>query len=149
MIRPAKKTDKEFIINAQIHMALETENFELDRAIVSKGVEKVLENKALGIYYVFELENEVVACLLTINEWSDWRNSFCLWIHSLYVSPNQRGKKIFKKMYQFLQNKVSKSEDYFGLRLYVDKTNTKAIDVYNGLGMSNEHYELFEWTADS
>jgi ribosomal protein S18 acetylase RimI-like enzyme len=32
-----------------------------------------------------------------------------------------------------------------GLRLYVDKSNTKAIATYESLGMNQEHYHLFEW----
>jgi len=32
-----------------------------------------------------------------------------------------------------------------GLRLYVDKTNHSAIEVYHKIGMTNRHYDLFEW----
>ena len=32
-----------------------------------------------------------------------------------------------------------------GLRLYVDKTNTRAQKVYENLGMNGEHYHLYEW----
>ena len=40
---------------------------------------------------------------------------------------------------------VRNSDKYAGLRLYVDKTNTSAQEVYTRLGMSKEHYELYEW----
>ena len=40
---------------------------------------------------------------------------------------------------------VRESDQYAGLRLYVDKTNLRAIDVYQKLGMSDEHYHLYEW----
>ena len=32
-----------------------------------------------------------------------------------------------------------------GLRLYVEKKNQPAQKVYRKLGMSDEHYHLFEW----
>ena len=32
-----------------------------------------------------------------------------------------------------------------GLRLYVDKRNQAAARVYEKLGMTREHYDLFEW----
>jgi hypothetical protein len=32
-----------------------------------------------------------------------------------------------------------------GLRLYVDKHNKSAQEVYEKLGMNKDHYELYEW----
>ena len=38
-----------------------------------------------------------------------------------------------------------KNENWKGLRLYVDKTNLTAKQVYRALEMTDEHYQLFEW----
>jgi ribosomal protein S18 acetylase RimI-like enzyme len=40
---------------------------------------------------------------------------------------------------------VEESKDLRGLRLYVDKSNANAQKVYEALGMSGEHYHLYEW----
>ncbi len=138
----------EFLSACQIRMALETEDLALDPETVRLGVGAVLLDATKGRYYVAEdADGNPLACLLTIPEWSDWRNRTVLWIHSLYVIPTRRGKGIYKKLYSFLKDMVRDDPAYAGLRLYVDKRNANAAEVYRKLGMSSEHYELFEWLA--
>jgi RimJ/RimL family protein N-acetyltransferase len=43
------------------------------------------------------------------------------------------------------RNRVEADPDLKGLRLYVDKTNQRARNVYQRCGMSRDHYDLFEW----
>jgi RimJ/RimL family protein N-acetyltransferase len=144
-IQEAGLNDQEFIIQSQIAMAYESESMKLDHNTVSEGVSAVLKDSRRGKYYLAKIQNKTIACLLTLNEWSDWRNKNCLWIHSVYVVAEYRGQGIFKNMYQYLQNFVKEHSDYFGLRLYVEKENLAAIAVYEKLGMSKEHYDLYEW----
>lgn len=144
-IREGHFKDASFIIDAQIAMALETENFKLDFKTVELGVHAALSDFHKGKYYVAESNEKLLACLLTIPEWSDWRNGTVLWIHSLYVVPDKRGQGIYKLMYEHLKEMVNNSTEYRGLRLYVDKTNLPAQKVYHKLGMSAEHYAMFEW----
>ena len=40
---------------------------------------------------------------------------------------------------------VDEDEGLVGLRLYVDKRNTGAQGTYEALGMTREHYHLYEW----
>lgn len=138
-------SDLEFIIKAQILMAKETENLELDHETVRKGVMHLFNNNSFGDYYCVTKEDKIIGCLLTTYEWSDWRNGICLWIQSVYVLPEFRGQGVFKLMYNELKNIVIKDKQFTGLRLYVDKTNTNAQKVYEKVGMSKEHYELYEW----
>ena len=42
-------------------------------------------------------------------------------------------------------DRVEQSPGLAGLRLYVDKTNRVAQQVYDALGMTAEHYDLYEW----
>ena len=135
----------EFIINAQVLMAKETEDLVLDPGIVKKGVHGLYNNDQFGKYYLCYEDDRPIASLLTTYEWSDWRNGICLWIQSVYVLPAYRGKGVFSLMYQYLQDLVEKTPEYTGLRLYVDKRNTSAQKVYQKVGMTNEHYELYEW----
>ena len=86
-----------------------------------------------------------MGCLLTIPEWSDWRNGTVLWIHSVYVAPEFRKRGVFQTLYSHLKDNVAHSTDLRGLRLYVDKTNSVAQKVYSELGMNNQHYHLYEW----
>lgn len=134
------------IASYQIKMALETENLKLDPETVEKGVSAVFDNPEKGKYYVAEANGEVVGCLLTVPEWSDWRNGTVLWIHSVYVLPEYRSKGVFRMLYQNLVDMVnSEDNDLRGLRLYVEKTNGPAQKVYEKLGMNGEHYHLYEW----
>jgi ribosomal protein S18 acetylase RimI-like enzyme len=144
-IRPGLLFDIATIADYQLKMAFETEALKLDPETVNKGVSAVFDDPAKGKYWLAEVEGNVVGCLLTVPEWSDWRNGTVLWIHSVYVLPDFRGQGVYRKLYQHLKDMVEKSSELRGLRLYVDKSNTKAQKVYEVLGMSGEHYHLYEW----
>jgi len=92
-----------------------------------------------------EEKGKVLEVLLAIPEWSDWRNGTVLWIHSLYIIPQARGREVFKKLYLNLKKQVEQSSELMRLRLYVDKRNKSAQEVYQKLGMNKHHYELYEW----
>ena len=144
-IRKAKSSDSERIVELQLKMAQETEGLDLNRDVVSKGVCGVFQEPARGTYWVAEEKGEILGVLLAIPEWSDWRNGTVLWIHSLYVVPEARGRGVFKKLYLNLKKQVEQSPELVGLRLYVDKQNKSAKKIYEKLGMSRDHYELYEW----
>lgn len=144
-IRKGKLSDLENIVELQLRMAQETEGLQLDRNVVRKGVRGVFEEPARGTYWIAEEKGKVMGVLLTIPEWSDWRNATVLWIHSLYVIPEARGQGVFKKLYLNLEKQVEQSTELAGLRLYVDKQNKSAQKVYEKLGMDKHHYELYEW----
>ncbi len=144
-IRPGLLFDIGVIADFQIKMAFETENLVLDPKIVNLGVSAVFDDPSKGKYWLAEINNQVVGCLLTVPEWSDWRNGTVLWIHSVYVKNEHRKSGVFKKLYTHLEQMVAQSPELRGLRLYVDKSNHNAQKVYESLGMSGEHYHLFEW----
>ena len=148
-IREAEKTDIAVIADFQLKMAKETENLDLNPETVVKGVTAVFSDPSHGKYFVTEIESKVCASLMVTPEWSDWRNSKVLWIQSVYVLPEFRKSGVFKKMYQHLKSLVEGSELYTGLRLYVDKSNHIARNVYRQIGMNGEHYEVFEWMKDN
>ncbi len=147
-IRRGRPDDLEHIVWFQITMALETEGLELDRETVTRGVRAVFEDPSKGEYWIAEQEGRPVGGLLTIPEWSDWRNGTVPWIHSVYVVPRARGQGVFKKLYVNLKTFVEASPELKGLRLYVDKQNLRAQRIYGKLGMSNEHYQLYEWLKE-
>ncbi|MCG8309226.1 MAG: GNAT family N-acetyltransferase [Cytophagales bacterium] len=148
-IREGNKQDARSIIQFQVNMALETEDLILDRTVVEKGVLAVFSDDRKGSYYVAELNGAVIGALMTTYEWSDWRNGRVIWIQSVFVEKEYRGKGIYRMLYEHVKALVQSDEnDFRGIRLYVDKTNTAARKVYEKLGMENHHYEMYEWMHD-
>ena len=148
MISIEKAEDRKYIdiiVNFQKQMAFETEELKLDDVVLRAGVSEVFDNPSRGKYLVALREGKVVGMLFYLSEWSDWRNAEVLWIHSVFVILEYRGQGFYKAMYEHMKQMVTSSEKYAGLRLYVDKSNLNAQKVYEKLGMSKEHYELYEW----
>jgi ribosomal protein S18 acetylase RimI-like enzyme len=144
-IRNANNGDQKTVANFQLDMALETENMKLDKPTVMKGVEAVLMDKSKGQYFVAEIDGKAVGSLLTTYEWSDWRNGTTLWIQSVFVDKNQRGKGLYRALYRHVKQMVEADPGYTGIRLYVYKENLRAKTVYSNLGMKGDGYEIFEW----
>lgn len=144
-VRNATRSDAETIAGFQISMAAETEDMSLDSETVRKGVQAVFDDPGKGRYWVAEIEGEVAGCMLTIPEWSDWRNGTVLWIHSVFIRPEFRRHGLFRKLYAHLREMVEADASLMGLRLYVDRSNDIARRVYESIGMDGEHYQLFEW----
>lgn len=145
-VRIAGLADKEFIIQANLRMAKETENLDLDISVLRAGVDSVFAEPQYAFYLVAELRGEVVGCLMITYEWSDWRNKRVAWIQSLFVEPNARRQGVYRQLFSYLEEQV-KTGVFCGLRLYVDRTNTLAQQVYKNLGMTDNHYITFEKMA--
>lgn len=143
-IQKALPKDEGWIVNAQILMAKETENLQLNQEEVVKGVKFIFDHPDRGFYVVARNnEKNPIGCLMILKEWSDWRNGDVWWIHSLYVAPDYRKHGVFRKMFESVES-LARSSGVRGLRLFVDKGNVIAQAVYEKLGMSKDHYELFE-----
>ena len=147
-VREGRREDEEVIADFQVRMAEETEGIALDPGTVKRGVRAVFDDPAKGKYWSAEDERGVVGVLLTVPEWSDWRNGTVLWIHSLYVLPEARRRGVFRRLYETLRRKVEETAELKGLRLYVDRRNAAAQTVYEKLGMNPHHYLLYEWLKD-
>jgi GNAT superfamily N-acetyltransferase len=147
-IRRAQDSDLNPIARFQVAMAWETEHCKLDQGTVLKGVEAVLNNNALGVYYVAVAENQVVGSLLTTFEWSDWRNGTVVWLQSVYVDPRFRKQGVYGALYTHIKTLIAADESLKGIRLYVDESNKQARQVYSHLGMDGDHYSVFEWMKE-
>lgn len=147
-VRPGIEKDALTIADFQVRMAKETEHIDLDRGVVELGVQAVFDDPSKGVYWVAVSDDNIVGCLLTVPEWSDWRNGTVLWIHSVYVVPEARRLGVYRGMYERLKTEVERSDDLRGLRLYVEKENERAQDVYRAMGMSDTRYHLFEWMRE-
>ncbi len=143
--RDATLADVPVITDYQLSMALETEGLQLHRPTTVKGVEAVLANRSLGRYVIAERGGKVVGSLLVTLEWSDWRNGEYWWIQSVFVVPEARGCGVFKGLYAHVKGMAEADPAVRGLRLYVDRRNAAAQQVYTRLGMNGDHYQVFEW----
>lgn len=145
-IRPAQQADIETIVDFQCRLACESEGMTLDPAVVREGVRAVLDG-AKGRYWVAEVGSKTAACLMILDEWSEWRNGTVWWLHSLYVAREFRRRGVLKAMYAHLKGLVEADGSLRGIRLYVEKDNRTAMAAYEALGMDGEHYKLYEWMA--
>jgi GNAT superfamily N-acetyltransferase len=143
LVRPATPLDLDAIVAANVALARESEGVRLDPDTLRLGVRALLESRAPGRYWVGERQAEIVGQLLITFEWSDWRNRMVWWIQSVYVVPAARGTGVFRSLYQHVRREALES-GAGGLRLYVDNTNTRAQAVYAAVGMSGDHYRVFE-----
>jgi len=147
-IRPAILKDAATIVRFQLAMAKETEDLLLDLPTVEKGVAAVFNDPSKGCYYIAEVDGQMVASLLTTFEWSDWRNGTVLWIQSVFVIQEYRRHGVFSAMYNYIKQQVETDSSLKGLRLYVEQNNTRARAVYEKLGMTAEHYQMYEWLKE-
>jgi hypothetical protein len=51
-------------------------------------------------------------------------------------------------MYLHIRDLAESQNEVKGIRLYVDRKNTAAQQVYTTLGMNGDHYQVFEWMKD-
>jgi len=143
-IRDATVADIPFIVSANAALAQETEGKVLDLALLQPGVRAVFEEPSLGRYYLAEAEGRAVGQLMTTHEWSDWRNGLFLWIQSVYVLPDYRGSGAFRGLFGHLQRIARNDARICGIRLYVDRENERAQEVYARLGMHRSNYSVME-----
>jgi GNAT superfamily N-acetyltransferase len=144
-IRKSTREDIPVLADFQLRLADETENVKLDRSLVVKGLESLFGDPSKGQYFTALYNDEIAGCHLITYEWSEWRNSNVWWLQSVYVKESHRKHGIFRAMYANLLTLIENDPDVNGLRLYVDKTNSRAQEVYKSLGMNGEHYTVFEW----
>lgn len=143
-IREAQQKDLSTLVDFQQRLADESEGVKLDQAVLTKGLQAMFDDPSKGIYYVAEDGNEIIGCHLITYEWSDWRNGLVWWLQSVYVAESHRQKGIFKLMYDNVIRMIKADPNLLGLRLYCDKTNVRAIKVYEAMGMDGSHYTVFE-----
>lgn len=143
-IREAGLADAASIATFNNGIAEETENRSLDMAIVRPGVERLLGDRALGRYWVAEIDGKIVGQLMVTFEWSDWRNGMLWWIQSVYVDADHRRQGIFSALHRHVESLAKAEDDVIGLRLYVEYNNKRAQQTYETLGMSSPGYQVMQ-----
>lgn len=148
MIPEIKKADSSHlpvIARFNQEMALETENKVLPDEIILPGVKAVLDDPSKGFYLIAEVNGEMAGQLMITYEWSDWRNATIWWIQSVYVVGIHRKKGLYSALYDHVKEQAKKA-GVKTIRLYVEKQNSTAQEVYRRLGMEPGIYDFYEAT---
>lgn len=143
-IRKGVRPDAETIARFNTALAKETEHFELDFERTFHGVNAMFDEPSRGFYLVAELNAKIVGQLMITYEWSDWRNGVFWWIQSVYVKKEHRDQKIFRSLFDRINAMAIEEGNVCGLRLYAEKDNVAAFNVYKKLGMNITNYNLLE-----
>lgn len=144
-ITQGKASDIDAIVRFQADMAMESEGTMLDMDRLTLGVSSAINDEQKGIYLVARANDTPIGSLMLTREWSDWNNQWYWWIQSVYVMPEYRKKGVYKAMYATLKD-MAQENGVSQIRLYADRTNLSAQQVYQRLGMRESHYLMFEET---
>ena len=142
-ITQGKASDIDAIVRFQADMAMESEGTMLDMDRLTLGVTSAMNDEQKGIYLVARANDTPIGSLMLTREWSDWNNQWYWWIQSVYVMPEYRKKGVYKALYATLKD-MARENGVSQIRLYADKTNLSAQQVYQRLGMTESHYLMFE-----
>ena len=144
IVKLADEKEADALVAFNQAMALETEGKTLDPVKITPGVAAVFGDEKKGFYVVAERDRRIVGGLMVTYEWSDWRNAWFWWIQSVYILPEARGTGLYRRMYEFVKERAAEAGNVCGFRLYVETENTHAQKVYDGVGMSQSHYLMYE-----
>ena len=143
-IRAAAPADEDAIVNFNARLAAETEAKILHGEKLRRGVRAALHDAANGRYFMACRGNEVVGQLMLTYEWSDWRNGRIWWIQSAYMLPAHRRQGAFAALYEHVRRRAAETPGVVGLRLYVERHNAAAQEVYRRLGLRDSGYQVLE-----
>jgi ribosomal protein S18 acetylase RimI-like enzyme len=141
-IRPATPTDEPTVVRFNQLLASESEGKTLHEPTLRAGVRALLADRHKGFYTVAERAGEVVGQVLITFEWSDWRDGWYWWVQSVYVVADARREGVFRALFGHLKEQATADPTVIGLRLYVERENTRAQATYEAMGMTDEGYNL-------
>ncbi len=150
LIRRASAHDLNVIVSFNAALAEESEAKRLDLDVLSQGVRAALADPSKCLYFVAELDGQLVGQTMITFEWSDWRKGHFWWIQSVYVKPDFRRRGVFRALHNHIRDLARNRPDVCGLRLYVHRDNARAISTYEDLGMPLTDYFVCEedWAAN-
>lgn len=143
-IRDANLSDLPLIVDFNFLLADESEGKQLDRAVLTRGVQRALASPEMCRYFMAEVNGEVAGQTMITFELTDWRDGVLWWLQSVYVRPEFRKLGVFKSLYQHIATLAKQSVDVRGLRLYVEQANARAQRVYEQMGMQPGGYLVYE-----
>jgi GNAT superfamily N-acetyltransferase len=143
-VRRATSADLEVVVEFNRLLAEESEGKTLDLTLLRPGVQAVLHDPHKGLYFLGEIDGQIVGQMAVTFEWSDWRNGWFWWIQSVYVQSGWRRQGVFRALFHHVQQTAQNEEQVIGVRLYVEKENLVAHQTYLGLGLVWTGYQVME-----
>ena len=143
-IRDATQADAATIADYNTRLALESEGMKLAPEVVGPGVKTMLADRSMGRYWVAEADGGVVGQIMVTYEWSDWRNGVIWWIQSVYVHGDYRRGGVFSALYRHVESLARRDPRVCGIRLYVERDNSRAKRTYASLGMAMTDYQVMQ-----
>jgi GNAT superfamily N-acetyltransferase len=146
LIRDAALADQPIIVEFSRRLALETEGKVLDPPILDAGVAQALADPDRLRFWIAEIGHppRIVGQAAITREWTDWRNGWLWWLQSVYVAQPDRGRGVFRALFQHIRNQAQSDPHVIGLRLYVENANHAAMQTYQSLGMKPGGYSVYE-----
>jgi GNAT superfamily N-acetyltransferase len=144
IVRDARGADIESIIEYNQRLARETEGKSLEPAVIGAGVRRGFASPEMCRYFVAEMDGRVVGTTMLTYELTDWRDGVIWWLQSVFIEPEYRRHGVFRAIYRHIESLARAHPDVRGLRLYVHRTNQRAMQTYESLGMEKAGYELYE-----
>lgn len=143
-VREATDADIKLMARWAEAMAMETEDRQLEPAVVRRGIREAVKDPNRGSYFMAEIDGEPVGTLMLTYEWSDWRCGWWWWIQSVYIATAHRRKGVYRAMYAHVLALARSRDDVVGMRLYVERQNVNAQRTYEFLGMLDAGYRMYE-----
>lgn len=143
-VRRAAEGDVGELVARNVALAAESEDRALDPATVEAGVRRILQDEGRGVYWVADVEGATRGQCLVTEEWSDWTGGRYWWFQSVYVDPDWRGRGVFRALWDAVGAAAVEAGDVATIRLYVERDNRSARDVYEALGMRETGYRIYE-----
>jgi GNAT superfamily N-acetyltransferase len=143
-VRKATLGDLERLVSFAIAEANEAEGISKTHERVREGIKTALCDDSIAIYWVLEQDGpEVIGNVSVVKEWSNWNAGYYWWIQSIYVLPTFRGRELMQNLIQTVKQ-TALEENALDLRLYVHKTNKRAIRAYRKTGFSDSEYKIMQ-----
>jgi ribosomal protein S18 acetylase RimI-like enzyme len=143
-VRRATPADEGVLVEFNAALAWETEHRRLRPEVLAAGVRAVFADPARGFYTLAEQNGVIVGQMMVTFEWSDWRNGWFWWVQSVYVREDARRNGVFRALYKEIERQAAADPTVIGIRLYVERENTRAQATYRALGMSDTTYGVME-----
>ena len=143
-IRSARLDDQPVIVDFNCRLAEETEHKRLDLDTITHGVRRALSQPGLCRYWVAESDGQIVGQAMITLELTDWRDGVLWWLQSVYVAEPHRGQGVFRALFEHIAAAAKADPEVRGLRLYVERENTRAQRVYEQMGLSPSGHLVYE-----
>jgi GNAT superfamily N-acetyltransferase len=141
-VRPATLDNLDTLVSFTLAEALEAEGLDLVPETVRRGVRAGLEDPTVSRYWLLESPADgPVGAISIVREWSDWQAAYYWWIQSLYLEPGFRGRDLLATLLETV-GREARREGALDLRLYVHRTNERAIRAYRRAGFTQLPYDI-------